>query len=121
MLSWVLQITIVSIIFILLVHHLFHFFKDTLTVPKVKDLVNIPTQKYEDIHNILNNSANNNENTTQISDIPIQLNISKDNLLPKPQINKPNHNNDMKNELKNFMKKQLNSDDESSHPAYMPL
>jgi hypothetical protein len=46
MLSWTIQITIISLIFILLLHHLFQFFKNTLTVPKVKDLVNSPHKKY---------------------------------------------------------------------------
>ena len=49
MLSWVLQITIISIVLIFLVHHLINFFKSTLTVPKIKDLVNTPTQKYENM------------------------------------------------------------------------
>ena len=54
MFSWVIQATFISIIFILLVHHLIQILKDTLTYPKVKDLVNVPTKKYEDIYNTLN-------------------------------------------------------------------
>ena len=50
MLFWSLQITVISIILIFLVHHLIHFFKSTLTVPKVKDLVHAPAQKYENIY-----------------------------------------------------------------------
>jgi len=49
MLSWIIQITLVSIILIFLVHHLIEFFKDTLTIPKIKDLVNSPTKKYENM------------------------------------------------------------------------
>ena len=45
MFSWVIQATFISIIFILLVHHLIQILKDTLTYPKVKDLVNVPTKK----------------------------------------------------------------------------
>lgn len=56
MLSWTLQITIISIIFIFLVHHLINFFKSTLTVPKIKDLVNSPNKKYEQIYNTISNS-----------------------------------------------------------------
>ena len=61
MLSWILQITIISIVLIFLVHYLFNFFKSTLTVPKIKDLVNSPTQKYESMFNIIskNNSKKN--------------------------------------------------------------
>ena len=53
MLSWVIQITVISIILIFLVHHLINFFKSTLTVPKIKDLVNTPTLKYENMYNII--------------------------------------------------------------------
>ena len=52
MLSWILQITIISIVLIFLVHYLFNFFKSTLTVPKIKDLVNedkSATEKKEEI------------------------------------------------------------------------
>jgi hypothetical protein len=49
MLSWIFQITFISIILIFLVHHLIDFFKDTLTIPKIKDLVNSPTKKYENM------------------------------------------------------------------------
>ena len=49
MLSWVIQITVISVVLIFLVHHLIHFFKSTLTVPKIKDLVNRPAQQYENM------------------------------------------------------------------------
>ena len=108
MLSWTIQITVISIILIFLVHHLIHFFKSTLTVPKLKDLVNTPTQKYENMYNIVNKqnntlrelSENENNNYTLID------------LLP----NKDNEGTNMKSELKNFLKSQLhtkNSDFES--------
>ena len=94
MLYWTLQITVLSIILIFLVHHLIIFFKTTLTVPKIKDLVNTPTQKYENMYNIINQNKSNN------------LDLNKEytliDLLPKKD--EPN----MKNELKNFLKSQLN-------------
>ena len=52
MLFWCIRVVIVSIIFIFLVHNIIYFLKDTLTTPKIKDLVNIPT-KYENIQSIL--------------------------------------------------------------------
>ena len=93
MLSWIVQITIISIVLIFRVHHLINFFKSTLTVPKIKDLVNTPTQKYENMYNIINQNKSNN------------LDLNKEytliDLLPKKD--EPN----MKNELKNFLKSQL--------------
>ena len=59
MLFWILQSMFLSIIFILVVHHLIHFFKTTLTIPKMKDLVNAPTQKYDNMYNIIGNSQSN--------------------------------------------------------------
>jgi hypothetical protein len=98
MLSWVIQITVISIILIFLVHHLINFFKSTLTVPKIKDLVNTPNKNYENMYNIINTSSNNNssnnsnkENTYSLMD-----------LIPKKE-------ESMKDELKTFLKKQLNN------------
>jgi hypothetical protein len=47
--KWVL----ISLTLILLVHHLYLFLMNTLTVPKIKDLVNKPTQQYKDIFETL--------------------------------------------------------------------
>ncbi len=70
------------------------FFKTTLTVPKIKDLVNSPNQKYQNIYDTITNAnANANINTTSYTAI---------DLLPTE--------NTMKDELKMFLKKQLNND-----------
>jgi hypothetical protein len=102
MLSWVIQITILSIILVFLVHHLFNFFKSTLTVPKIKDLVNTPAQKYENMLNIIN--SNNTSNSQQYNTIDLLPNLdettSLETLPTEPS---------MKNELKSFLKKQLHS------------
>jgi hypothetical protein len=104
MLSWIIQITLVSIILIFLVHHLINFFKSTLTVPKIKDLVNSPNQKYENMFDIIKNNSNNsyNSNTSNIS-------YSLVDLLPKINESSEPSKPSMKNELKNFLKKQLNN------------
>ena len=131
MLSWIFQITIISIVLIFLVHYLFNFFKSTLTVPKIKDLVNSPTQKYESMFNIItknnsktynkkdyndnnsfnndNNSFNNdnnfndNNNDNNFNDNNNENEYTLTDLLPNQQTK-----TDMKNELKNFLKKQMN-------------
>lgn len=41
--------TILSLILIMLVHHLFDFFQGTLTIPKTRDLVNRPAARYEEM------------------------------------------------------------------------
>ena len=49
MLYWTVQWIIISLVLIMLIHYLYSFFKNTLTVPKVRDLVNKPTERYNEI------------------------------------------------------------------------
>jgi cell shape-determining protein MreC len=103
MLYWTIQFTIISVILIFLVHHLIHFFKSTLTVPKIKDLVNTPTQKYENMYNIIKqNSPNNTNNLSDYANTNLNDEYTLIDLLPK------NDEPTMKTELKNFLKKQIN-------------
>lgn len=90
MFVWSIQITIISIILIFLVHHIIHFLKSTLTVPKIKDLVHSPLQKYE---NIIQNMSESKSNYHFTSEKESDLSI-----------------NDMKAELKNFLKSQFKND-----------
>jgi hypothetical protein len=109
MFSWVIQITIISIILIFLVHHLINFFKSTLTVPKIKDLVNTPIQKYENMYNIIKKNSNTSINMDTSINMENYTNTNTStneeytliDLLPKKE--EPT----MKNELKNFLKKQM--------------
>jgi hypothetical protein len=104
MLYWTIKITIISIILIFLVHHLISFFTSTLTVPKIKDIFTSSSQKYELIYNIISkpdtplhdaNPPHNMYNkTTSIDLLP---NASSDD--------------NMKLELKNFIKNQMNQSD----------
>jgi hypothetical protein len=102
MLFWTFQITLISIILIFLVHHLISFFKTTLTVPKIKDLINVPAQKYESMFQTISHSSSSSSSSNNTYD------FSKDytgdastniNLKPDTSV--------MKNELKNFLKNQL--------------
>ena len=97
MLFWIIQTTVISVILIFLVHYLIEFFKSTLTVPKIKDLVNTSTQKYENMFNVISNKKSPSFNN--------EYNI--EDLIPKT-------NTDMKSELKTFLKSQLNNSSSSS-------
>ena len=67
---WIIKVFILSLIFIFLLHYLYSFFISTLTIPKVKDLVILPQQKYDELFNSLeqnksfqgNNGNGNNDN-----------------------------------------------------------
>ena len=111
MLTWIIQMTIISLILIFLLHHLIIYFTETLTVPKMKYLENDANKKYESIYKIIfdknniekeskveNNNLMNETNTTDIHSLPV-LNNDYEN----------NTNNDMKDELKIFLKNQLNT------------
>ena len=84
MLLWSLKVGIVSFLLIFLVHHIFNFLKTTLTVPKVKDLVNQSKQDYDNIFRVIEQGY-------------VQSDVEE----PDPEA--------MKNELKNFLKNQMNA------------
>ena len=98
MLSWIFQMSVISLILIILVHYLFTFFKTNLTIPKVKDLVNKPQEQYDMLFNTIKNNSttNHDENNKKNNDIN-------------------NNNTDMKNELKNYLKELSNSKVNSSN------
>jgi len=66
MLLWLLKISFISIALILILHYLYLFFKMTLTVPKVKDLVYRPSAKYENLLNSINNATQHAEAKAQV-------------------------------------------------------
>jgi hypothetical protein len=120
MLAWIIQISIISIIFIFLVHHLFGFFKSTLTVPKIKDLVNSPSQKYQNIFDTISKNTSYTENSYTANS------YTAIDLLPSSSMPEQSETTNistgidsatkdmMKDELKSFLKKQLNTNDTSS-------
>lgn len=97
MLAWLIQISIISVIFIFLVHHLIGFFKSTLTVPKIKDLVNTPSQKYQNIFDTI--SHKDNSSFTDLDLLPTDMTL----------VAQPQGSSSMKDELKSFLKKQFNN------------
>jgi hypothetical protein len=96
MLLWIIQISIISLILIFLVHHLYFFFVSTLTVPKVKDLVNSPIEKYQNMFNTINTYKE--QSYTNIELLP----TDNDDVSVNSSINV-----NMKDELKSFLKKQM--------------
>jgi hypothetical protein len=125
MLTWILQISIISIIFIFLVHNLLSFLKSTLTIPKIKDLVNSPVIKYQHIFDTISNSNSNKSHTYNYSNNEFSNSHTNDksytdiDLLPTENTNtntNTNTNSDMKDELKMFLKKQLNTSVNNAEP-----
>lgn len=99
MLYWTIKITFISITLIFLVHHLISFFTSTLTVPKIKDIMTSSSQKYELIYNIISKPEKGEyEKYTKTTSIDLLPNASSDD--------------NMKLELKNFIKNQMNQTNE---------
>ena len=99
MILWCFKWIILSFILIILIHYLYIFFQNTLTTPKVKDLINKPTERYNEIISSINNTTNtiNTTNTT---------NTTNTNNL---------NNNSMEFELKNFLKDLKQSNNTSTN------
>jgi hypothetical protein len=85
--------TFISVILITILHYLYEYFKNILTVPKVKDLVYSPASQYREIYNTIER-----ENTHS------NVNVPKENHNnPNNANNVNNANINMKNELKNYL------------------
>ena len=95
---WVVQVVIVSIVIIFLLHNLYIFFKETLTVPKMKDMVKRPQQKYESLFRELEE-------------------LKRDHINHSANANANGSNDAMKNELKRYIM-EMNSPDANSGSAY---
>ena len=68
--------TILSLIIIILLHHFFIYFKQNLTTPKIKDLVNQPIRQYNEIYDIINTdkpAASDNKVTEGGEDMKMEL------------------------------------------------
>lgn len=87
---WLIEKTILSLLFIMSVHYLILYFQNNLTVPKQKDLFYAPIKKYNKIYDIINE--------------PIITPPSPSNSNPKSN---SNSDSDMKNELKDYLQKNL--------------
>jgi len=101
MILWFIKISIISILLIIIVHHLFVFLQNNFSVPIVKDFVDI-NDKYQNMLNVIEE-----KDFSVIQELPtIELQIPEEAQIELP-ITKEEENIDMKNELKNFLKFEL--------------
>ena len=56
MFLWTIKWIIISIILILLIHNIFNYLKDSLTVPKTRDLVTKMDYRYEELNQTVQNA-----------------------------------------------------------------
>ncbi len=94
MLLWCIQWVTVSLLLIVLVHYLYSFFKSTLTIPKIKDLVNKPAERYNEIYTTIQNGKSSSVSAQKVA---------------------TNDASDMQSELKQFLQHLHTGDSIESH------
>ncbi len=103
MVVYLLKFSIISLILIILVHYLYIYFTSLLTTPKVKDLVLVPTKKYDELYELIKK-----EDITKLpSDPELSSTSSKSMPVSAPL--------DMKAELKNYLNSQIPTLENNSH------
>ena len=119
MLNWIIQITILSLFSVILLHYILDYLKDVMTIPKIKDLVENPSKKYKNIYNIINGNIHNNSSSysSTTTSSTIQDYTLNDLLVPIKDEITQHDKFSMKDELKNFLKKQLNETPDENHDS----
>lgn len=111
MLNWIIQITILSLFSVILLHYIIDYLKDVMTIPKIKDLVENPSKKYKNMYNIINRNIHTSSSST------VQDYTLNDLLVPMKDEITQHDKFSMKDELKNFLKKQLNETPDENHDS----
>jgi len=62
MIFWITKQIILSIILIAVIHYIYTFFKNNLTIPQVKDLINKPQKQYDEIYKTIKSENKSGEN-----------------------------------------------------------
>ena len=100
-----IKTVLLSLIFILLIHTIFNYFKDNFTEKKTYDYVNNPDEKYKDIYSKINSEETEEKeeikSTTPIVD---DFNDGTTNISDLTIIERTDQKQDMKDQLKNFLK-----------------
>ena len=118
MLFWIIKIIIFTIIFIFLIHNVINFLLETLTISKTKDMIQITNNNYKNIYEVLSRQCQENiskENTSKENtskENKFQENVSQENITlidSLPNSISFNECDDMKNELTNYLREQLNN------------
>ena len=96
---------IISLSLIALVHYLYTFFKDTLTVPKTRDLVNKPAKRYDEMFGIISNSKEA-MNMGQQSIV-----VGQQSMVDQQSMGQQSMQDELKNFLSELKKPNNNNDD----------
>lgn len=113
MITEIIQWFIISLILIILVHHLYFFFKNTLSIPKTKDLINKPMHLYNEINSTISGLDS--------SSVEADANTIKLSTNEKKSVDLEINQKEMKDELKNFFQElNVNPSSTSQDLVYSP-
>ena len=118
MLLWILEVVLLSLVFIFVVHHLIRFFMTNLTVPRTKDLVYRPAQSYDDIYKLIGRNQNRDpdeEDDILAANTRFNARRSSSSASLSSSTSSSSTPQDMKSELKNFLKKQWSPESSSNN------
>ena len=123
---WLIQNILFSVSLIVVIHYLYIYFETTLTAPKVKDLIHCPKQKYKSLFDTINRNLDNTvshqskvgeggggggDGQSSLSNTPdlgrgVQPtnNMNNDNEYNSPNVHHKGTMNDMKTDLKAFLR-----------------
>ena len=98
MLLYIVKFSFISLLIIILTHYLYKYFTSLLTTPKVKDLVFVPTKKYDELYELIKQDKQDKQGIkAQSPENPIKSNL------------------DMKSELKKYLNTQLSNIQQTNH------
>ena len=66
MLFWVSQQIIISLVVIILIHSIYTFLQNNLTTPKIRDMVNAPIKKYDEIYETIKQPERTNDSSSNM-------------------------------------------------------
>ena len=79
MLGHIIKLSFMSLILIILVHYLYIYFTSLLTTPKVKDLVFVPSKKYDELYELIKkDEIPNNSLASKESDVKASIDMKSE-------------------------------------------
>ena len=123
MLFWTMKWVIMSVVMILIMHHLYIFFMDTLTVPMNKDFIHKPVEKYKEMLDTIRDMPKSQHAHSEYSldNIIPSGNSSAmpaGNSMPAGNINDTHNTANMQNELQTFLNELKQSRGSNTIPTH---
>jgi hypothetical protein len=103
MFLWIIQQILISVVFIAVLHYIYIYFKDNLTVPKTKDLVKKPIQQYKKIYSSMVEAQNDKNEKSELKNYIQDLHKKKNQQRKmQEEANSKNEIKQNKEEINNF-------------------